>query len=126
MGALSSNNEIKSAIKAVDVHLQGKGCWVIDKQADNQILKDFFTIQCTRCIMRLKRNTKLIYKGGSMSVEQIAKKVRFLCTQNVTKIKKDKPVLKTYELAAIKFPGNSKGKTKALWLVISRHKTQGG
>ena len=41
MGALSRNNEIKTAVKDVDTHLQGKGCWVIDREADNEILKDF-------------------------------------------------------------------------------------
>ena len=126
MGALSSNHEIKCAVKDVDTYLQGKGCWVIDREADSGILKDFFTTHCTRCIIRLKRNTKLIYKGESMSVEKIAKKAMFLCTQSVTKIKKDKPVLKTYELTAVKVLDNSKGKTKALWLVISRDTAHGG
>lgn len=126
MGSLSSNHEIKCAVKAVDTHLQGKGCWVIDREADSEILKDFFTTQCTRCIIRLKRNTKLIYKGEPISVEQIAKKARFLCTQSVTKIKKDKPTVKTYLLAAVKVQDKSKGRVKDLWLVISKDKTHGG
>lgn len=126
MGALSSNNEIKCAVQAVDAHLQDKGCWVIDREADNEILKDFFTTQCTRCIIRLKRNTRLIYKGEPVKVSQIAHRIQPLCTQSVTKIKKDKPVLRTYELAAVKVLDNSKGKTKVLWLVISRDKTHGG
>lgn len=126
MGALSSNNEIKSVVKQVDAHLQGNGCWVFDRGADNGILKDFFFTQCTRCIIRLKLNTHLIYKRESLSVSQIANRVQYICTQSVTKIKKDKPVVKTYDLAAVKVIDNSKGKSKALWLVISRDHTHGG
>ena len=48
------------------------------------------------------------------------------CTESITKIKKDKPVIKTYELAAVKVIDNSRGKTKPLWLVISKDKTHGG
>ena len=88
MGALSSNHEIKCAVKDVDTYLQGKGCWVIDREADRDIERFFFTTHCTRCIIRLKRNTKLIYKGESMSVEKIAKKkTMFLCTQSDNRTK---------------------------------------
>lgn len=125
-GALSSNNEIKSAVKNVDAYLQGKGCWVFDRGADNAILKDFFTTECSRCIIRLKRNTKLIYKGNPAKVSQIAHRIQYLCTQSVTKIKKNKPIVKTYELAAVKVQDNSRGNLKALWLVISKDKTHGG
>jgi len=126
MGALSSNNEIKSGVKAVDKHLQGKGCWVFDRGADNEILKDFFTTECSSCIIRLKRNTKLFYKDQLLSVSQIAKRIKYNCSQNVTKIKKNKPVLKNYDLAATKVHYNCKGKLMPLWLVISRDQNHGG
>ena len=61
-GALSSNNEIKKAVKSVNSHLNGKGCWVFDRGADNTILKDFFVSETDQCIIRLKRNTKLSIK----------------------------------------------------------------
>lgn len=102
MGALSSNNEIKSAVKLVDQHLKGKGCWVFDRGADNDILKTFFINECSRCIIRLKRNTKLVYKDRLLTVSQIANRIQYLCTQSVTKIKKGKPVIKSYDLTAIK------------------------
>ena len=126
MGALSVNNEIKSAVRDVDTHLQGKGCWVIDREADNETLKDFFTTQCSSCIIRLKRNTRLIYKDEALKVSQIAHGIQYPCTQSVTKIKKDRPVIKTYGLAAVKVMDNSKGNTKALWLVICKDKAHGG
>lgn len=126
MGALSRNKEIKSAVNQVNTHLEGKGCWVIDREADTEILRDFFTTQCSRCIIRLKRNTKLIYKGELLKISQIANRIQYPCTESVTKIKKDKPVIKTYELAAVKVIDNSKEKVKSLWLVISKDKTHGG
>ena len=61
MGALSSNNEIKKAVTQVNVHLQDKGCWVFDRGADNEILKHFFFLESSKCIIRLKQNTKLTY-----------------------------------------------------------------
>lgn len=126
MGALSSNNEIKSAVKVVDKHLQGKGCWVFDRGADNDILKSFFFTQCSRCIIRLKRNTKLVYKNQSLTVSQIANRITYPCTQSVTKIKKNKPVIKCYELAAVKVHYSNKGKLMPLWLVVSRNQNHGG
>ena len=62
MGALSSNNEIKKAVRQVKEHISDKGCWVFDRGADNGILKDFFISECSQAIIRLKKNTKLFYK----------------------------------------------------------------
>ena len=126
MGALSSNNEIKSAVKAVDAHLQGKGCWVFDRGADNEILKDFFTTECSNCIIRLKRNTKVFYKGELVKVSQIENRTAYIASQSVTKLKKDKPVVKTYDLTAVKVHYKSKDGIVPLWLVISRDQNHGG
>jgi len=118
MGALSSNNEIKSA--------EGKGCWVFDRGVDNTILKDFFITECSNCILRLKRNTKLLYKGELLKVSQISNRVKYICSQKVTKIKKNKPVIKSYYLTALKVDYSCKGKRIPLWLVISRDQKHGG
>lgn len=42
IGALSSNNEIKKAVKSVNSHLNGKGCWVFDRGADYCDPQEFF------------------------------------------------------------------------------------
>ena len=78
MGALSSNNEIKKAVKDVTSYIQDKGCWVFDRAVDNTILKDFFIAQRSQCIIRLKQNTTLTYKAEKLKVSQIARKVPFL------------------------------------------------
>ncbi len=126
MGALSINNEIKKAVREVKQHIDDKGCWVFDRGADNGILKDFFISECSQAIIRLKKNTKLFHKKEELQVSQLVKKIDFLVTQTVAKIKKDKPVLEHYELGAIPISYTVKGIRYPLWLVVSRNKKHGG
>ena len=126
MGALSSNNEIKKVVRDVKRHIDSKGCWVFDRGADNGILKNFFIGECSQTIIRLKRNTKLFYKDAGYKASQLVGKIDFSITQTVTKIKRDKPVLKHYELGAIPISYTIEGITHALWLVVSREKKHGG
>jgi hypothetical protein len=126
MGALSSNKEIKNAVSDVDSHLQGKGCWVFDREADSRILKDFFIEETQQCIIRLKQNTKLGYKNQELKVSQIAQRMEYAITQNVIKIKKNKPVVQSYELGAVRVSYDIKGKQHLLWLVVSRNTKHGG
>lgn len=126
MGALSSNNEIKKAVRDVKRHIDNKGCWVFDRGADNGILKDFFISECSQSIIRLKRNTKLFHKDAAYKASQLVGKIDFSITQTVTKIKKDKPILKHYELGAIPISYTVKGVMHSLWLVVSRDKKHGG
>jgi len=126
MGALSSNMEIKNAVKDVDSHLQGKGCWVFDRGADSGILKDFFVEETEQCIIRLKRNTKLFHKGEELKINQIAQRMEYVITQNVMKVKKNKPRAQSYELGAVKVSYFIKRKEHFLWLVISRNAKHGG
>lgn len=126
MGALSSNNEIKKAVRQVKYYIEDKGCWVFDRGADNTILKDFFIGECSQAIIRLKKNTKLCYKQQEHQVNELANKIDFTITQTVTKIKKDKPVLEYYQIGAIPVNYTIKGETHALWLVVSRNKKHRG
>lgn len=126
MGALSSNNEIKKAVRNVKEHIDDKGCWVFDRGADTGILKDFFISECSQTIIRLKRNTKLFHKDVAYQANQLVNKIAFSVTQTVTKIKKDKAVLKYYELGAIPISYTVKGITHPVWLVVSRNQKHGG
>ena len=126
MGALSNNNEIKKAVRDVKNHIDNKGCWVFDRGADTGILKDFFFDECSQVIIRLKKNTKLSYKGVEYKVHQLVKKTNFSIPQTVTRIKKDKPVLKSYQLGAIPVSYTIAGVTQALWLVTSKDQKRGG
>ncbi len=102
MGALSSNNEVKKAVQEVNEHILDKGCWVLDRGADNGILKDFFVSKCSQIIIRLKRNTKLFYKEVECQVNKLSNKIHFSVTQKVVKIKKNKPVVSFYSIGAIR------------------------
>jgi hypothetical protein len=126
MGALSSNNEIKKAVRGVKQHIAGKGCWVFDRGADNKILKDFFFGECAQAIVRLKKNTKLCYKKQDCQVNKLVGKIDFSITRTLTKIKKNKPVRKHYELGAIPVSYTINGTEHSLWLVVSRNKKHGG
>lgn len=126
MGALSSNNEIKKAVKSVNTHLNGQRCWVFDRGADNTILKNFFVSEIDQCIIRLKRNTKLFHKDQEIKVSQLVQRIKFVSSQKVTKIKKNKPVTKCYDLAAVWVVYKAKGKQPPVWLVISRDTSHGG
>lgn len=126
MGALSSNNEIKKAVTRITKRLDDKGCWVIDRGGDIGILKDFFVTQTPRCIIRLKRNTKLYYKGEELKVSQIAQRTTSIISQNITKIKKDKPKVETYQLTAVRVVYYVNREQHQLWLVISKNEKHGG
>lgn len=126
MGALSSNNEIKNAVRGVKHHIAEKGCWVFDRGADSQILKDFFFEECSQAIIRLKKNTKVDFKNQAIQVNKLVGKIHFSITQSVTKIKKDKPVTRQYELGAIPVSYTIGRVKHALWLVVSRDKRHGG
>jgi len=101
MGALSSNNEIKEAVRKVKGHIGDKGCWVFDRGADNGILKDFFIGECPRAIIRLKKSTKVDHGGEKVEVRELAKKVDLSTGQKVIRIKKDRPVTEVYDIGAV-------------------------
>jgi hypothetical protein len=101
MGALSSNNEIKKAVREVKGHLGDKGCWVFDRGADNGILKDFFIGECPRAIVRLKKATKVDHGGEKVEARELAKKVDLSTGQKVIKVKKDRPVTELYDIGAV-------------------------
>ena len=126
MGALSSNNEIKKAVREVKVYISDNGCWVFDRGADTVILKDFFINETSQFIIRLKRNSKLFYDKEAFLVNQLLKKTDFSITQEVVKIKKDKPVVELYDIGVIPVNYEIKGVSHALWLVVSRNKKHGG
>ena len=127
MGARSSNNEIKKAVRKVGAHLGGRGYWVFDRGADSAILKDFFMGEAARSIIRLKKNTRLPHKGEELKASQIAGRTEFTVSQDIVKTKKDKQVVETYQLAAVRTSHRTqKGVEHPAWLVISRNTSHGG
>ena len=126
MGDYSLNNEIKKAVGSVRERFGDKGTFVIDREADGEILKDFFFDLPNQAIMRLKKNTSIIYKGERLQVSKMVKKMHFDTEQKVIKIKKNKKAVRSYELAAIQVSFKAKHNTHRAWLIISRNKKHGG
>ena len=126
MGALSSNNEIKKAVREVEGNLKEKGCWVFDRGADNGILKGFFLEEANQCIIRLKKNTKLLYKGQNLTVSQIGQRAKPITCEKITKFKKGKPVVVVYEVATVRAICELEGREYPVWLTISRNTKHGG
>ena len=68
----------------------------------------------------------VFFKEEEFKVSELVQKINFSVTQTVTKIKKDKPVIKQYELGAIPINYTVKGIVHSLWLGVSRNKKHGG
>lgn len=126
MGTYSRNKEIKEAVQTVTNAFGEKGAFVIDREADGEILKDFFFSLPNDCIIRLKKSTKVLYKSEELQVSKMVKKMDFVMEQQVTKVKKNRRVKEAYQLAAVRISFKAKNKTHQAWLVVTRNKRHGG
>jgi len=125
MGAKSENNEIKYATNFITNIIGNLGMWILDRGADNTILKDYFVETINQFVIRLKRNTKVNYKGEDIRVDKLVNKLTFTQSQTVTKIKKNKRVQETYDLAIAEIKYIIKNKEHKLHLVVTRNKKGG-
>lgn len=125
MGATSENKEIKYAVDFITNILGNIGIWVLDRGADRPILKDYFVAMLFPFIIRLKRNTKINYKGQDIRVDKLSKKLEFNQKKIVTKIKKNKRVRETYELAIAEIVYKIKSKEYNLHIMITKNKNGG-
>lgn len=126
MGTLSSNNEIKDITDNVNDSIQAKPTWVYDRGADTKILKDQFITTAKRLIIRLKKNTKVIYKDKEVVVKELVKKVEFTQKAIAVKTKKNKTKLRTFALGILPVTHIVKGKEYPIWLVVTRDVRTGG
>jgi len=125
MGAKSETNEIKYASNFINKFIKNIGMWVLDRGADNGILKDFFVEMISQFVIRLKKNTKVNYKGEEIRVDKLTKRVRFNHSKTVTKVKKNKLVKETYELAIVEVVYKIASKEYKLHIMITRNKKGG-
>ena len=125
MGALSSNNEIKKATNFVSNILNTKSMWVLDRGADNGILKDFLINNVEQFIIRLKRPTKIFYKNKEIRVDKLANKVKFSQKSKVVKVKKNKQVIRTYDLAIVEVEHHVGKQKHSLYVMITRNERGG-
>jgi len=125
MGAKSENNEIKSAASFIKNITGNIGMWILDRGADNTILKDYFVESINQFVIRLKRNTKVNYKGKDIRVDKLVNKLTFTQSQTVTKVKKNKRVQETYDLSIVEIDYAIRSKKYKLHLVVTKNKKGG-
>lgn len=124
-GSLSENKEVMLAIEHITSTIQKLFTWVIDRGGDRSILKDYFVKNIEQFIIRLKRNTHLIYKGQSLTVKEIKDKFKLDTELSAVKMQKSKRTIKHYTAGATKVNYMLKNTHFELWLVIVRN-LQGG
>lgn len=125
MGAQSETNEIKEAYKLLSKYINTLSMWVLDRGADKDILKSFFIKNIEQFIIRLKKSTKLLYKGDDIRVDKLLPKVKFTCKQEVIKVKKNKRVKVIYEIGILRISQIVDRKEVKLHLVVTRNNKGG-
>jgi len=124
-GAKSENKEVIEAIQEVKSIIEKDVTHIFDRGMDRPICRDFIINQGDNFILRLNKNTKLIYKGEELSVNKISKKLILFMELSATKIQKSKKRLLKYDCGAVKVKYKVKGHTYDLWLVVTKRKNGG-
>lgn len=124
-GAKSENLEIKDAFDIVNSIVDKDVTRVFDRGMDRPICRDFIVADMTNFILRLKKTTKLLYKGEEMPVNKVSRKVPLIKTLTVVKTQKSKKKILKFEAGAVKVQYKTKGETHDLWLVVTK-KVNGG
>ncbi|NOR75761.1 MAG: transposase [Draconibacterium sp.] len=124
-GAKSENKEIMEAIEEVDTIIDKDVTKIFDRGMDRPICRDFIIAGQGNFNLRLKKTTKLIYKGEETPVNKISRKVPLFMELTATKINKSKKHKVAYECGAIKVKYKIKNKEHDLWLVVTKRKNGG-
>jgi len=124
-GAKSENKEVLEAMSEIDSIIDKDVTKIFDRGMDRPICRDFIVANQGNFNLRLKKTTKLIYKGEEVAVNKISRKVPLFMKLTATRIQKSKKHQLIYECGAIKVQYKIKGKVHDLWLVVTK-KINGG
>lgn len=124
-GAKSENKEIMEAICEVDSIIDKDVTRIFDRGMDRPICRDFIIAGQGNFNLRLKKTTKLIYKGEETQVNKISRKVPLFMELTATKVKKNKKYKVTYQCGAVKVKYKIDGKVYDLWFVVTKRKNGG-
>lgn len=124
-GAKSENLEILEAIKEVDAIIEKDVTRIFDRGMDRPICRDFIIGQNTHFILRLKKTTKLIYKGKEMAVNQISRKIPLFMELDAVKMGKNKKRKVSFKCGAIKVKYKEGKQEHELWLVVTKRENGG-
>ena len=119
-GAKSENKEVLEAMVEIDSAIDKNVTKIFDRGMDRPICRDFIIANEGNFNLRLKKTTKLIYKGEEVAVNKISRKVPLFMKLVATRIQKSKKHQLVYECGAIKVQYKIKGKLHDLWLVVTK------
>lgn len=124
-GAKSENLEVIDAINEVNAIIDKNVTKIFDRGMDRPICRDFIIADEGNFNLRLKKTTKLIYKGDEMAVNKISRKVPLFMSLTATRIQKSKRIQLSYKCGAIKVQYKIKNKVYDLWLVVTKRENGG-
>ncbi len=124
-GAKSENLEIKDAFDEINALIDKQVTKIFDRGMDRPICRDFIIADQGNFNLRLKKTTKLIYKGKELAVNKISREVSLFTILTATRIHKNKKQRLTYKCGAIKVQYKIKDKTYDLWLVVTKRENGG-
>jgi hypothetical protein len=124
-GAKSENKEVLEAMGEVGAIINKDVTTIFDRGMDRPICRDFIIANEGNFNLRLKKTTKLMYKGEEMAVNKISQKVPLFMKLTATRIQKSKKRRLVYECGAIKVQYQIKGKMHDLWLVVTKRANGG-
>ena len=124
-GAKSENLEILGAVQEVDTIIDKDVTRIFDRGMDRPICRDFIIEQGGHFILRLKKTTKLFYKGKEMGVNQISKKIPLFMHLYAIKMRKNKKRKVSYKCGAVKVRYKAGKQEHELWLVITKRENGG-
>ena len=124
-GAKSENKEIMEAIEEVDDIIDKDVTKIFDRGMDRLICRDFIIAGQGNFNLRLKKITKLIYKGEETPVNKISRKAPLFMELTAIKTKKNRKHKVVYKCGAVKVKYKIKNKVYELWLVVTKRENGG-
>ena len=124
-GAKSENLEVIEAVKTVKEFIGKRLKYIFDRGMDRDILRDFIIKGGDDFILRLRKTTKLFYKGQGMSVKDIVKKLPLFMELSAVKVNKSKRSKKYYNCGAVKVQYHIGNQVFDLWLVVTQNRGGG-
>ena len=124
-GAKSENKEVIGAIEEVGSIIDKDVTKIFDRGMDRPICRDFIVSGAGNFILRLKKTTKLIYKGEETAVNKISRKIPLFMELTATKAGKNKKHKISFQCGAVKVKYKIKDKEHELWLVVTKRKNGG-
>ena len=124
-GAKSENKEVIEVVNEIQSVIDKSVTYIYDRGMDRPICRDFIVGQDTNFILRLKKTTKLLYKGEELAVNQISKKLPLFMNLSAVKIKKSKKYRLNYTCGAVKVKYKVGKQLVDLWLVVTKRDNGG-